>query len=73
MLIIFLKTSGGSLKHYWDDFRNPDFPRLQGGFIWDFVDQGILLLEAKHPKAFGYGCEYYILYTYTYILYIMYI
>lgn len=51
-------NSGGSLKQYWDDFRNSDFPSLQGGFIWDFVDQGILLVDAKNPKAFGYGGDF---------------
>jgi beta-galactosidase len=35
-------NSGGSFDKYWNDFRDPALPRLQGGFIWDWVDQGIL-------------------------------
>ena len=33
-------NSLGSLKEYWDLIRK--YPNYQGGFIWDFVDQGIL-------------------------------
>src|SRR5665647_3165805 len=35
-----LGNSNGNLKDYWDVIRaHPD--RLQGGFIWDFVDQSL--------------------------------
>jgi beta-galactosidase len=30
----------GNLKKYWDAIYK--YPRLQGGFIWDWVDQGLL-------------------------------
>lgn len=30
-------NSQGEFKEYWDLFRK--YPKLQGGFIWDFVDQ----------------------------------
>ncbi|MGN0234562.1 MAG: glycoside hydrolase family 2 TIM barrel-domain containing protein [Bacteroidaceae bacterium] len=33
-------NSGGGLREYWEIFRSNE--RMQGGFIWDFVDQGIL-------------------------------
>jgi len=33
-------NSSGNLAEYWDMFRRE--PMLQGGFIWDFKDQGIL-------------------------------
>lgn len=34
-------NSNGDLKEYWDVIRaHPD--RLQGGFIWDFMDQSLL-------------------------------
>lgn len=32
-------NSMGGLKEYWDLVRK--YPKYQGGFIWDFVDQGI--------------------------------
>jgi beta-galactosidase len=32
-------NSTGNLREYWDLFYND--PQLQGGFIWDWVDQGI--------------------------------
>jgi beta-galactosidase len=30
-------NSGGNYADYWRAFRNT--PRMQGGFIWDWVDQ----------------------------------
>jgi beta-galactosidase len=39
-------NSGGNLKEYWELFRK--YPKLQGGFDWDFVDQG---LHRKTVKA----------------------
>ena len=33
-------NSTGNLKEYWDAIRK--YPKLQGGFIWDWVDQGLL-------------------------------
>ncbi len=32
-------NSGGGLKEYWDLVRK--YPMFQGGFDWDFVDQGL--------------------------------
>ena len=32
-------NSGGGLKEYWDLVRK--YPKFQGGFIWDFVDQAL--------------------------------
>ncbi len=32
-------NSTGNLKEYWDAIRK--YPKLQGGFIWDWVDQGL--------------------------------
>jgi beta-galactosidase len=32
-------NSGGGLKEYWDLVRK--YPKYQGGYIWDFVDQGL--------------------------------
>lgn len=32
-------NSGGNLKEYWDLVRK--YPKFQGGYDWDFVDQGL--------------------------------
>ena len=43
-------NSGGCLSKYWELFRDPQHPRFQGGFIWDFADQG-LLLSPQHTSS----------------------
>jgi beta-galactosidase len=47
----------GGFKEYWDLVRK--YPKYQGGFIWDFVDQG---LRDKSPitgkEIFTYGGDY---------------
>jgi beta-galactosidase/beta-glucuronidase len=36
-------NSGGALHKYWEVFWDSEkHPRIQGGFVWDFVDQGLL-------------------------------
>lgn len=42
-------NSMGGFKEYWDLFRK--YPTLQGGFIWDFVDQA--LYKKVDPKIYG--------------------
>ena len=46
----------GSLKEYWDAFYK--YPRLQGGFIWDFVDQGFRRVNADGTEGFVYGGDF---------------
>ena len=50
-------NSGGGFKEYWDLVRK--YPKYQGGYIWDFVDQG---LRDKSPitgkEIFTYGGDY---------------
>lgn len=49
-------NSVGNLQEYWDYFYQ--HPRMQGGFIWDWVDQG---LEKKLPSGktiYAYGGDY---------------
>ena len=50
-------NSIGGFKEYWDIIRK--YPKFQGGFIWDFVDQG---LRDKSPvtgkEIFTYGGDY---------------
>ena len=36
-------NSSGNMNDYWDLFESN--PRCQGGFIWDWVDQGLLITE----------------------------
>mmetsp|Transcript_9478 Transcript_9478/g.15719 ORF Transcript_9478/g.15719 Transcript_9478/m.15719 type:complete len:696 (+) Transcript_9478:1656-3743(+) len=47
-------NSGGCLEHYWKAFWDPKLPRMQGGFIWDFADQGLTLPNG----GFGYGGDF---------------
>ena len=46
-------NSLGNFKDYWDAFRAE--PQLQGGFIWDWVDQGLdcETEEGRHFWAYG--------------------
>lgn len=49
-------NSVGGFKEYWDAVR--EYPIFQGGFIWDFVDQG-LHKEGKNGKMiYAYGGDY---------------
>ena len=43
-------NSMGGFKEYWDMVRK--YPKYQGGFIWDFVDQG-LRVKNKHQSDFS--------------------
>ena len=49
-------NSMGSLKEYWDMTRQYD--KYQGGFIWDFVDQGLARYETNGRVSFLYGGDY---------------
>ncbi|MFM4703881.1 beta-galactosidase [Aeromonas bivalvium] len=46
-------NSLGGFAEYWQAFR--DHPRLQGGFVWDWVDQGLdkLTEDGRHFWAYG--------------------
>lgn len=46
-------NSGGGLKEYWDLVRK--YPKFQGGFVWDFVDQA---LRDKKRGIYAYGGDY---------------
>ena len=49
-------NSQGGFKEYWDLVRK--YPKYQGGFIWDFVDQANHW-KTKDGKAFyGYGGDF---------------
>ncbi|MGQ9672276.1 MAG: glycoside hydrolase family 2 TIM barrel-domain containing protein [Candidatus Aminicenantales bacterium] len=49
-------NSVGNLQDYWDAIEKYD--HLQGGCIWDWVDQGILKVAADGRKYFGYGGDF---------------
>ncbi len=46
-------NSVGNLQDYWDVIEKYDV--LQGGFIWDWVDQGLLAQTATGEDFFAYG------------------
>lgn len=46
----------GSFKEYWDMFREKR--RLCGGFVWDWVDQGLLQHTPNGEPYFAYGGEW---------------
>lgn len=45
----------GNFKEYWEIIES--YPALQGGFIWDWVDQGVWL-ERNGVKFYGYGGDW---------------
>ncbi|MBQ8437971.1 MAG: DUF4981 domain-containing protein, partial [Alistipes sp.] len=49
-------NSMGGFKEYWDLIRK--YPHYQGGFIWDFVDQGLAQYEADGKVSFYYGGDF---------------
>ena len=50
-------NSMGGFKEYWELVRK--YPKYQGGFIWDFVDQGLRDKSAITGKEiFTYGGDY---------------
>jgi beta-galactosidase/beta-glucuronidase len=52
-------NSGGCLERYWSLFRdNKKYPRIQGGFIWDMIDQGLQLPEDRAQNRFKYGGDF---------------
>lgn len=49
-------NSGGNLKDYWDTIYAHD--KLQGGFIWDWVDQSMYRYTKDGRRYWGDGGEY---------------
>lgn len=50
-------NSGGNLREYWDTIYA--YPRkLQGGFIWDWVDQSMYRYTKDGRRYWGDGSEY---------------
>jgi beta-galactosidase len=49
-------NSLGSFDDYWQAFK--EYPRLQGGFIWDWVDQGLSKIDQNGKHYWGYGGDF---------------
>lgn len=49
-------NSCGGLFRYWELFYT--LPALQGGFIWDWIDQGLYFKDEKGRKLIGYGGDF---------------
>ncbi len=49
-------NSVGNLQDYWDVFDR--HPGMQGGFIWDWVDQGLWKINERGERFFAYGGDF---------------
>lgn len=49
-------NSGGNLQDYWNEIEK--YPVLQGGFIWEWSDQGLQYTNSKGVKYMAYGHDY---------------
>jgi len=49
-------NSLGNLKEYWQALKK--YPNLQGGFIWDWVDQGIMKHDEDGKAYWAYGGDF---------------
>lgn len=49
-------NSTGNLQDYWDVIEK--YESLQGGFIWDWVDQGLLVTDKNGVEYFAYGGDF---------------
>ena len=49
-------NSVGNLQDYWDIIEQ--YESLQGGFIWDWVDQGLLTKNADGEEFWAYGGDF---------------
>lgn len=49
-------NSQGGFKEYWDLIRK--YPKYQGGFIWDFVDQSLRKTGKNGVEIYAYGGDY---------------
>jgi len=49
-------NSVGNLQDYWDVIEN--YPNLQGGYIWDWVDQSLEYKDKNGKPYLAYGHDY---------------
>jgi beta-galactosidase/beta-glucuronidase len=49
-------NSLGGFAKYWQAFRQ--YPRLQGGFVWDWVDQSLIKYDENGNPWSAYGGDF---------------
>ena len=49
-------NSNGNFKEYWDMVRSER--QIQGGFIWDWMDQGLIKEDENGNEFWGYGGDF---------------
>lgn len=49
-------NSTGNMAELWHEFRS--LPRIIGGCIWDYKDQGLLKKDAKGNEYYAYGGDF---------------
>lgn len=49
-------NSTGNLFKFWEAFY--EHPRLIGGFVWDWVDQGVVMKTPEGKTYWGYGGDH---------------
>lgn len=49
-------NSLGNFTEYWNIIRK--YPLLQGGFIWDWIDQGLVKNDEQGNRFWAYGGDY---------------
>ncbi|MBL7743787.1 MAG: DUF4981 domain-containing protein, partial [Chitinophagaceae bacterium] len=49
-------NSAGNLKEFWDQWRS--LPRVIGGCIWEFKDQGLEKTDSAGVKYYAYGGDF---------------
>ena len=56
----YAHAMGNSTGNLWDQWKAIyKYPNLQGGFIWDWVDQGLLQTDPKNGRPFyAYGGDF---------------
>lgn len=50
-------NTGGNFQEYWNEIEKSDDDNIQGGSIWDFVDQGFYQ-ERNGKKIYTYGGDF---------------
>lgn len=49
-------NSAGNIKEFWDQWRAT--PRVIGGCIWEFKDQGLLKIDSAGTPFYAYGGDF---------------
>ena len=55
----YAHAMGNSTGNLWDQWKAIyKYPNLQGGFIWDWVDQGLLVKDENGREYYAYGGDF---------------